>query len=75
MRTTTSKSGRGQRKRTSIRIRAPAPSHPATRRFDLNWFASGPRIRKEPKGVVLIIAPFNFPILLLLGHLVRPRVG
>ncbi|KIP07205.1 hypothetical protein PHLGIDRAFT_71410 [Phlebiopsis gigantea 11061_1 CR5-6] len=38
-------------------------------RFDFNWFASGPRIRKEPKGVVLIIAPFNFPILLLLGHL------
>lgn len=29
----------------------------------------GPAIRKEPKGVVLIIAPFNYPVLLLLGPL------
>jgi hypothetical protein len=29
-----------------------------------------PAIRKEPKGTVLIISPFNFPIMLLLGHLV-----
>lgn len=39
--------------------------------FDLNWFVMGPHIRKDPKGVVLIISPFNFPILLILGPLVR----
>lgn len=26
-----------------------------------------PAVRKEPKGTVLIIAPFNYPVLLLLG--------
>ena len=29
-----------------------------------------PMIRKEPKGVVLIISPFNYPIFLTLGPLV-----
>jgi acyl-CoA reductase-like NAD-dependent aldehyde dehydrogenase len=38
--------------------------------FNHNFFLMGPKIRKEPKGVVLIIAPFNFPLLLLLGPLV-----
>lgn len=35
--------------------------------FALNYFLMRPAIRKEPKGTVLIIAPFNFPVLLLLG--------
>ncbi|EKM57674.1 uncharacterized protein PHACADRAFT_251452 [Phanerochaete carnosa HHB-10118-sp] len=38
-------------------------------RWTFNFFAMRPKIRKEPKGVVLIISPFNFPVLLLLGHL------
>ncbi|GJE85335.1 NAD-aldehyde dehydrogenase [Phanerochaete sordida] len=38
-------------------------------RWTLNFFTMRPAIRKEPKGIVLIIAPFNFPVLLLLGHL------
>ena len=33
-----------------------------------------PAIRKEPKGIVLIISPFNFPMLLTLGHLVCPAI-
>ncbi|KAH9916496.1 aldehyde dehydrogenase [Amylocystis lapponica] len=37
--------------------------------FSPIYAASGPAIRKEPKGVVLIISPFNFPLLLLLGPL------
>jgi len=39
--------------------------------FSLNWFAMKPTIRKEPKGVVLLISPFNYPMFLLL----RPLVG
>ncbi|KZT73583.1 aldehyde dehydrogenase [Daedalea quercina L-15889] len=35
--------------------------------FSATWFPMNPSIRKEPKGVVLIIAPFNYPVLLLLG--------
>ena len=38
--------------------------------FDLNWFLMSPVVRKDPKGVVLIISPFNFPMLLILGPLV-----
>lgn len=38
--------------------------------FSFNWFAMRPAIRKEPKGVVMIISPFNFPVFLLLGPLV-----
>jgi aldehyde dehydrogenase (NAD+) len=30
--------------------------------FSFNFFAMSPTIRKEPKGVVLIISPFNYPI-------------
>ena len=32
-----------------------------------------PLIRKEPKGVVLIISPFNYPVFLSLGPLVCTR--
>lgn len=38
--------------------------------FAMNFFLMNPQVRKEPKGVVLIIAPFNFPLLLLLGPFV-----
>ncbi|KAI0956945.1 hypothetical protein AcW1_005500 [Taiwanofungus camphoratus] len=34
--------------------------------FHYMWFAMSPLIRKEPKGAVLIISPFNYPIYLLL---------
>ena len=34
-----------------------------------------PLIRKEPKGVVLIISPFNFPVILTLGPLVCTFCG
>ncbi|TCD61558.1 hypothetical protein EIP91_008249 [Steccherinum ochraceum] len=42
------------------------PQKPA---FNINWFAMNPEIRKEPKGTVLIISPFNFPMVLILGPL------
>ncbi|KLO15667.1 aldehyde dehydrogenase, partial [Schizopora paradoxa] len=35
--------------------------------FSMNYFPMGPKIRKEPKGVVLIISPFNYPAWLCLG--------
>ncbi|KAI0819376.1 NAD-aldehyde dehydrogenase [Trametes gibbosa] len=38
--------------------------------FNLNFFAMGPKMRAEPKGTVLIIAPFNFPVFLVLSPLV-----
>uniref|UniRef100_A0A0W0G7Y2 Aldehyde dehydrogenase n=1 Tax=Moniliophthora roreri TaxID=221103 RepID=A0A0W0G7Y2_MONRR len=37
------------------------PEKPA---FSLNWAPMRPVIYKEPKGVVLIIAPFNYPVFL-----------
>lgn len=39
-------------------------------RMTMLWFAMAPAVKKEPKGVVLIISPFNFPLLLSLGPLV-----
>jgi len=39
--------------------------------FSMNFAAMKPVIRKEPKGVVLVISPFNFPITLSLA----PTVG
>jgi aldehyde dehydrogenase (NAD+)/aldehyde dehydrogenase (NAD(P)+) len=35
--------------------------------FSVNFFAVRPVIRKEAKGTVLIISPFNFPLFLSLG--------
>ncbi|KAI6108623.1 NAD-aldehyde dehydrogenase [Pisolithus croceorrhizus] len=35
--------------------------------FSLNFFPMRPVIRKEPKGVVLSISPFNYPVWLALG--------
>ncbi|THH14250.1 hypothetical protein EW146_g6054 [Bondarzewia mesenterica] len=37
--------------------------------WSFNWFLMKPTLRKEPKGVVLIISPFNYPIWLSLGPL------
>jgi aldehyde dehydrogenase (NAD+) len=42
--------------------------------FDLMTTPMRPVIRKEAKGVVLIIAPFNYPAFLALGPLVRPTL-
>lgn len=39
--------------------------------FSLNFAAMRPVIRKEAKGIVLIISPFNYPIWTALGPLVR----
>lgn len=42
-------------------------SKPTRPPFNVNFFPMRPLIRKEPKGVVLIISPFNYPIFLTLG--------
>ena len=34
-----------------------------------------PQIRKEPKGVVLIITPFYFPVHLTITHVVSSEVS
>ena len=44
-------------------------SKPEKPPFNFNFFAMKPVIRKEPKGVVLIISPFNYPLWLSLGPL------
>lgn len=38
--------------------------------FSLNFFPMRPVIRKEPKGVVLSISPFNYPVWLALGPMI-----
>ncbi|KAH9903161.1 NAD-aldehyde dehydrogenase [Cubamyces lactineus] len=43
--------------------------------FSLNFFVMSPRLRPEPKGVVLAIAPFNAPIFMLLAPLVGAIAG
>lgn len=44
-------------------------SKPSRTPFSINFFPMRPLIRKEPKGVVLIISPFNYPVFLTLGPL------
>jgi aldehyde dehydrogenase (NAD+)/aldehyde dehydrogenase (NAD(P)+) len=39
--------------------------------FSVNYAAMKPVIRKEPKGTVLIISPFNFPMWLSFPPVVR----
>ncbi len=39
--------------------------------FNLNFFALSPKMKAEPKGVVLNITPFNVPVLMILSPLVR----
>ncbi|KAH7915323.1 Aldehyde/histidinol dehydrogenase [Hygrophoropsis aurantiaca] len=38
--------------------------------FNLNFFAFGPVVRKEPKGVILNISPFNYPVWTAIGPLI-----
>ncbi|OJT05217.1 Aldehyde dehydrogenase, dimeric NADP-preferring, partial [Trametes pubescens] len=38
--------------------------------FNLNFFALSPKMKAEPKGVVLNITPFNVPVLMILSPLV-----
>ena len=47
---------------------------PQTADFNFNFFPMGPKLVAEPKGVALIIAPFNFPCFLLLSPLVSLRL-
>lgn len=39
--------------------------------FNLNFFVMRPKLKAEPKGVVLIIGAFNLPLFLTLSPLVR----
>ena len=50
-------------------------SKPERAAWSMNWFAMKPTLRKEPKGVVLIISPFNYPVWLSIGPLVRLLLG
>ncbi|KAI0763354.1 aldehyde dehydrogenase [Trametes elegans] len=43
--------------------------------FSPNWFFMSPRLKPEPKGVVLMIAPFNYPLFLLLVPLISAIAG
>ncbi|OSC96948.1 aldehyde dehydrogenase [Trametes coccinea BRFM310] len=43
--------------------------------FNPNWFLMKPRLKPEPKGVVLVIAPFNYPLFLLLVPLISAIAG
>ena len=38
--------------------------------FNLSFYAMSPKIRPEPKGTILVIAPFNGPIIMLMSPLV-----
>jgi aldehyde dehydrogenase (NAD+) len=38
--------------------------------FNLNWTPMNPRLRREPKGVILMVVPFNFPLFLTVSPLV-----
>jgi len=46
-------------------------SKPIKPAFSFNFAAMRPIIRQEAKGTVLIISPFNYPIWLSIGPLVR----
>ncbi|TFY58654.1 hypothetical protein EVJ58_g6288 [Rhodofomes roseus] len=41
-------------------------SAPKKSPFSLLWFSLSPTTRKEPKGVILVISPFNYPFFLTL---------
>ncbi|KAL7284873.1 hypothetical protein ACG7TL_002186 [Trametes sanguinea] len=43
--------------------------------FNLNFFAMSPKLKAEPKGVVLLIAPFNLPTFLVFSPLVSMIAG
>ena len=44
---------------------------PQRAEFDFSWWFMGPSHTSEPKGVVLIISPFNCPVMLAMSPLVR----
>jgi aldehyde dehydrogenase (NAD+) len=46
-------------------------SKPSKPPFSINFAAMRPLIRKEAKGTILVISPFNYPMWLTLGPLVR----
>ncbi|KAM5536907.1 hypothetical protein V8D89_009454 [Ganoderma adspersum] len=48
---------------------------PKKAEFDLSFWAMGPKYRHEPKGVVLVISPFNGPVVLTLSPLVGAIAG
>ncbi|KAI1792163.1 aldehyde dehydrogenase [Ganoderma leucocontextum] len=48
---------------------------PQSAPFGMNWFVMKPRLVAEPKGVVLIVSPFNVPIFLLLTPLISAIAG
>nr|VWO99650.1 Trihydroxynaphthalene reductase (EC (T3HN reductase) [Ganoderma boninense] len=48
---------------------------PTRAEFDLNWWFMGPKHKAEPKGVALIISPFNCPVMLALSPLVGAIAG
>ncbi|OBZ67696.1 Aldehyde dehydrogenase family 3 member H1 [Grifola frondosa] len=50
-------------------------ANPQNAPFSINWFAMSPKLKAEPKGVVLLISPFNFPLFLLLSPLVSAIAG
>lgn len=45
-------------------------SKPQKTDFNFNFFAMSPKTKAEPKGVVLFVAPFNFPVFLIFSPLV-----
>lgn len=49
-------------------------SKPEATPFQLNYMLAKPTVRKEPKGVVLIIVPFNYPLWLTFSPLVRAKL-
>ena len=45
-------------------------SHTEKAPWHYMWFAMSPATRIEPKGVILLITPFNFPLYLILAPFV-----
>ncbi|KAI0356760.1 NAD-dependent aldehyde dehydrogenase [Trametes cingulata] len=43
--------------------------------FNLNFFAMSPKLKAEPKGVALLVSPFNVPVYLTLSPLVSAIAG
>ncbi|TFK21603.1 aldehyde dehydrogenase [Coprinopsis marcescibilis] len=43
---------------------------PESPEFHMNFFAMRPKINKVPKGTILIITPFNYPLWLAIGPIV-----
>ncbi|OJT05215.1 Aldehyde dehydrogenase family 3 member B1 [Trametes pubescens] len=50
-------------------------SKPQKTDFNFNFFAMSPKTKAEPKGVVLLVAPFNFPVFLVFSPLVSAIAG